>query len=320
MENNTSHARAGQARFVAPFDANTLGAVDTLRVSEVKSSFWRDAWRSLRRNPLFWISAAMIVLLLVVIIAPTLFTKQSPSNANCFLLNSLEGPRPGSPFGFDKQGCDVFVTTLYGARASVAVGIITTLIVTFVGGILGSLAGYYGGWMDAILGRVTDIFFGVPLILAAIVIGSVFRDKAGLTTVILSLALFGWPSIARVTRGAVLSVKNNEYIAASTSLGGSKFYTLMKHVIPNALGPLIVVATVSLGGFIVAEATLSFLGIGLPPDVRSWGAAISNAQSDINTNPSVLLYPSAALAFTVLAFLTLGDAVRDALDPKAKTR
>jgi oligopeptide transport system permease protein len=208
---------------------------------------------------------------------------------------------------------------IFGTQASVTVGLLATILVTVFGSIVGALAGYYGGIFDAIVSRVGDIFFAIPTILGAIVLMSVLPSRTAIT-VALVLGLFAWPQIARIMRGAVLSAKNADYVMASTALGVSKFRILVRHVIPNAIAPVIVVATTSLGTFIVAEATLSFLGIGLPPSVMSWGNDISQARTSIQTAPMVLFYPAAALSVTVLSFLMLGDVVRDALDPQARAR
>ena len=146
-----------------------------------------------------------------------------------------------------------------------------------------------------------------------------FKGRTSILTVVTVLALFGWPQIARITRGAVMSVKNEDFITASTSLGSGRLALLTRHVLPNAAAPIIVTATVQLGVFIVSEATLSFLGIGLPPSVISWGSDIATAQGALRDHISVLFYPAGALALTVLGFVMMGDAVRDALDPKART-
>ena len=164
--------------------------------------------------------------------------------------------------------------------------------------------------------------FLMALILGAIIVMQLpmFRENRNIWTVVLTLVVFGWPQIARITRGAVISVRNADFVVASRALGVSKFQALVKHVLPNALAPVIVTATISLGTFIVAEATLSFLGIGLPQSIMSWGNDIAGAQSSIRTKPEILLYPAAALSITVLSFIMLGDAVRDALDPKSRQR
>ncbi|MBI9115202.1 ABC transporter permease [Sanguibacter suaedae] len=310
--------RPGQGHFVADVRETPLAVVDSVNETEAPSSLWGDAWRDLRVRPLFWISATLILLVVVVALFPSLFTTVDPKF--CELRNSLGSPQSGHPFGFDRQGCDVYSRVIYGAQASVTVGLLTTVGVVLLGGTIGALAGFYGKWWDTILSRVTDIFFAIPLVLAAIVVGQVFSNGKTVWNVVAVLAVFGWPQVARITRGAVISVKNNDFVTAAKALGASKLETLVRHVIPNAAAPIIVVATVSLGTFIVAEATLSFLGIGLPQSVLSWGHDIAAAQTSLRTNASVLFYPSAALAITVLSFIMMGDAVRDALDPKARKR
>lgn len=309
--------RRGQEHYTAPFDEGGLGAVDAVDTSEAPSSFWRESWREMRSRPMFWVAGAIIVLVVVVAAFPGLFTSLGPRQ--CTLAQSLAGPQPGHPFGFDFQGCDIYARTVYGARASVVVGVLATGLVIILGTAIGAIAGYYGGWFDTILSRITDVFFAVPLVLAAIVIMSVMPRRTSFT-VALVLALFGWTSIARITRGTVMSVKNNEFVTAAKSLGMGRAAILVKHVLPNAAAPIIVYATVALGTFIVAEATLSFLGIGLPPNVVSWGGDISAAQRSIRVAPEILFYPAGGLALTVLGFIMMGDALRDALDPKARKR
>lgn len=310
-------ARPHQSHFFAELDV-ALDAVDSVDESAPPASLWHDAWQNLRTRPIFWASAVLILLVIVVAAFPRLFTSVDPTF--CELKHSLGSSVSGHPFGFDRQGCDVYSRVIYGARASVTVGVLTTIAVVVLGGIVGALAGFYGKWFDALLSRITDIFFAIPLVLAAIVVMQVFSTKRTVVTVVLVLSVFGWPQIARITRGAVMSVKNADFITAATALGASRLRNLVQHVLPNAAAPIIVTATVSLGTFIVAEATLSFLGIGLPGTVMSWGADISHAQASIRTQPSVLFYPAGALALTVLSFIMMGDAVRDALDPKARTR
>ena len=312
----TTAPRPGQEHVARPVDAD-LDAVDAVRTTSAPAGFWREAWRGLRRRPLFWVSAALIVTVLLVAALPGLFTSIGPRS--CALADALDPPRAGHPFGFDRQGCDIFSRTMHGARASVTVGVLTTLIVVVVGTTAGALAGYLGGWADTLLARATDIFFAIPLVLAAIVIMSLSTRRTALT-VALVLASFGWPPIARIARGTVMSAKHDEFVTAARSLGMSRPGILLRHVLPNAAAPVIVYATVALGTFIVAEATLSFLGIGLPPSVVSWGGDISQGQGAIRTDPEILLYPAGALALTVLGFIMMGDAVRDTLDPKARTR
>jgi oligopeptide transport system permease protein len=302
--------------FFADFDETELGDVDALDESVPPSSMWRDAWRKLRRQPLFTISALLIVLVLAVALFPGWFS-QANMNA-CSLADSLKGPQAGHPLGFDKQGCDIYARVIHGARPSVLVGILTTLTVVVLGGAIGALAGYYGRWLDAVLSRLGDVFFAIPVVLAAIVFLQSMRDRAGVVGVVAVLAAFGWPQMARITRGAVLAIRDSDFVTAARALGVSRGKILWRHVMPNAASPMIVTATVSLGTYIVAEATLSFLGLGLPLTMRSWGWQIGDAKTYLREAPELLFWPASALAITVLAFIMLGDALRDALDPKAR--
>ncbi|MEJ5997134.1 ABC transporter permease [Corynebacterium sp. H130] len=314
---NTS-IRRGQEHFVAETDETGLGAVDAVADESAPSSMWGEAWRQLRKRPLFWVSAALIFTAVLLALLPQLFTTTDP--AMCELGKSLGGPESGHPFGFDRQGCDIYSRMIYGARASVSVGVLTTLLVVLIGTTIGALAGYFGGILDTLLSRVTDIFYAIPLVLAAIVVMQMFKEHRTIFTVVVVLALFGWTNIARITRGAVMSVKNEEFVTAARAVGASRWKILTSHVLPNAAAPIIVYATVALGTFIVAEATLSFLGIGLPPNIVSWGGDISKAQASLRTEPMVLFWPASALALTVLSFIMMGDVVRDALDPKNRKK
>ena len=278
-------------------------------------SLWSDAWRDLRRNPMFIISALLILFLIIVAIAPSLFTGTDPTAAQ--LARGDEGRAPGHPFGFDRQGHDIYARVIYGARASVMVGILVTTGVVLIGGILGALAAFYGGIIDSVVSRFTDVFFAVPLLLGAIVFLSAFPFR-NIWTVTTAITILGWPQVARIMRGAVISVKESDFVTAARALGASDMRILTRHILPNAVAPVIVVATISLGLFIVLEATLSYLGIGLPPTTVSWGSDINEAQASLRSAPHVLLYPSVALSITVLAFMLLGDSVRDALDPKLR--
>ena len=309
---------AAQSHFVADLDDTPLQATDRVDESAPPGGLWLEAWRTLRRRPLFIISSVIILVLLLVAFFPDVFASKSPTF--CQLQDSLAGPRSGHPFGFDIQGCDIYSRTIHGARASISVGVLSTLLTVIFGGVVGALAGFYGGWLDSVLARITDIFFSVPLLLGAITCMQAFTDKT-VWEVALVLAVFGWPQVARIMRGSVISVRSAEYVTAATALGASRSKVLLRHVLPNAIPPVIVIATVSLGAFIGAEATLSFLGIGLNPATNvSWGGDINQAQNVLRSNPSVLLYPATALSLTVLSFIMLGDAVREALDPKSRKR
>lgn len=304
--------------FVAEVDEGGLGAIDAVRVRERKSNLWLDAWRDLRGRWMFWISAAIILLVVVVALFPGLFTHEPP-NDGCLLANSNGGPEPGHPLGYTKQGCDVFSRIMHGTSTSLSVGLIVSLIVVVFGVVLGAFAGFFGGWIDSLLMRFGDIVFAIPYILAAVVIMSMFVHDRNILVISAAIGLFSWPATARILRSEVLRVKQSDYVMASTALGLSKVRTMFTHVLPNSIAPVIVVTTVGLAAAISAEATLSFLGVGLPNNIyMSWGNDISAAQSDLRTNPTTLIYPSIALSLTVLAFIMMGETVRDALDPRAR--
>ena len=279
------------------------------------NGFWRETWSGLHRRPKFVVAAALILFILVVAGFPALFTAADPSYADPS--QSLQDPSAAHWFGTDLQGHDIYARTVYGARASVTVGLGATLLVFVVGGALGALAGFYGGWVDAVVSRITDVFFGLPLLLAAIVLMGVLHHRT-VWTVIAILALFGWPQVARIARSAVLEVRASDYVLAAEALGLSRFQILLRHVLPNALGPVIAVATIALGLFIVTEATLSYLGVGLPTSVVSWGGDINTDQTRLRSGSPILFYPAGALAITVLAFMMMGDVLRDALDPASR--
>ncbi|MFI1932726.1 ABC transporter permease [Streptomyces sp. NPDC020330] len=284
-------------------------------------SLWSDAWHDLRRNPLFIISMVLILLLATMAIFPSLFTSASPRDAN-LAEHYLQHPKWGNFFapdwlGYDVQGRSIYARVVYGARASITVGVVVTLAVTVTGLVIGMLAGYFGGWIDTILSRITDVFFGVPFIVGAMVILTTF-EKRSVWVVILSMAFLGWTSIARVARGSVITIKQADYVVAAKALGASTTRILTRHILPNAIAPVIVVATIALGGYIAAEATLSFLGIGLAEPTVSWGIDVSAAKDQLRNAPYVLIIPSVMVSVTVLSFLMFGDAVRNALDPKMR--
>jgi oligopeptide transport system permease protein len=277
--------------------------------------FWGDTWRALRRRPKFVIAATLIAFVVVVAAFPALFTAADPAYANPD--QSMLASSAAHWFGTDLQGHDIYARTVYGARASITVGLGATLAVFLVGGALGALAGFYGGWIDAVVSRIADVFFGIPLLLAAIVLMQVMHHRT-VWTVIAILALFGWPQIARIARGTVLAVRGSDYVLAAKALGLSRFGILVRHALPNAIGPVIAVSTIALGLFIVTEATLSYLGVGLPPSVVSWGGDINVDQIRLRAGSPILFYPAGALAITVLAFMIMGDVLRDALDPTSR--
>ena len=304
--------------YVAEVDEAGLGAVDAVRVGDRRSNLWIDAWRDLRGRWLFWVTAVFIVFIVFVALFPGVFTNEPP-NDNCQLANSNGAPQPGHPLGFTLQGCDVFSRIMHGTGTSLSVGIIVTVMVAVMGIVLGAFAGYFGGWLDSFLMRIGDIFFAIPYILAAVVIMSMFLRDRNIWVISLAIGFFSWPATARILRSEVLRVKQLDFVMASEAIGLTRIRTMFTHVMPNSLAPVIVISTVGLAAAITAEATLSFLGVGLPNNLfMSWGNDISSAQPSLRIAPQTLIYPSVALSLTVLAFILLGEVVRDALDPRAR--
>ncbi|MGH8893867.1 MAG: ABC transporter permease [Actinomycetes bacterium] len=285
-------------------------------------SLGRDAWEDLRRNWIFWTASVLIVVLVVMAIFPGLFTNTDPTASD--LANSRKGPGPGAPFGYDTQGRDVYARTIYGARASILVGVFTTAFAAAFGSVMGIVAGFFSGWVDTIVSRVTDVFFAIPLLLGAILFLFAFpsdegtSELAAVTKVAVALAVLGWTIFTRMMRSSVIQVKQADFVQAARALGASNGAIIRRHVLPNALTPVIVVATISLGVYISVEAALSYLGIGLQPPVVSWGIAISDAQTYLRVSPHMMMFPIIFLSVTILAFIMLGDAVREALDPKLR--
>jgi oligopeptide transport system permease protein len=322
----TGHAVADVPTTEAPDTAAAAGYVGKPR------SLGSDAWRELRRKPLFIASAVLIVIFVVMAAFPSLFTSVDPNHHD--LSRNLGAPVWGNwfkfgtdgQFGYDIQGRDVYARTIYGARASIVVGLAAVLGNVILGGLVGIIAGYTGRWLDSLLSRVGDIFLGLPFVLGSLLILSTFAPPAEerptavkiATLVIIALIAFGWPIFARIMRGSVLSTKQLDYVQAARALGGGPTRIIFRHVLPNAMAPLIVVATISIGAYIGAEATLSFLGVGLRDPVISWGVMISGGVPYTQTSPHMMLFPGIFLTIAVLSFVMLGDAVRDALDPKLR--
>lgn len=287
-------------------------------------SLWSDAWAELRRNPLFWISSTLILFFLVMAAVPQLFTSIDPTYGDLSI--ARQPPSAEHWFGATPQGYDVFARTIYGARASIMVGVLATLGTILLGGVVGLFSGFYGGSLDAVLSRLGEIFFAIPLLLAGILFLYVFPPALDtpfvlqVLQVVAVIVVFGWPSVARLMRSSVLQVKPNDYVNAAKALGASSRRLIFSHILPNAVAPVIVVSTINLGVYIAIEATLAFLGIGLRPPAVSWGIDISNASALglVRAAPHMLIFPSLFLSLTVLAFIMLGDALRDALDPKLR--
>jgi ABC-type dipeptide/oligopeptide/nickel transport system permease subunit len=302
-------------------EAGTAEAVTEDR----QASLWSDAWKSLKRNPLFWIGTVLGVLFVVMALFPQVFSRGADPR-QCNLSNSNQKPSSEHWFGFDQQGCDYLANVVYGARNSLIIGVSAVLVILLLGVVIGAIAGYYGGFVDSLLARLADIFYAVPFILGAIVLlrvgpstGLPIISSRGAGAVALALAIFGWMTAMRLVRSQVIAVKSGDYVAAARAMGASDVRIMVRHILPNAVAPVLVYTTITIGVLIAAEATLTYLGVGLQRPAISWGLQISTGQSLLRTAPHAVLFPSAMLTLNVMAFVMLGDALRDALDPRQRS-
>lgn len=301
---------------VAAPGSSTTAAAETGGGSTIRqASLWGDAWIELRHNPLFVIASLLIATYALMTVAPQLFTNADPRACN--LSNSLDRPSAAHWFGFDVQGCDYYAQVIYGARSSISVGLLTVGTAAVIGVVFGSLAGYFGGWFDAIVARMSDIVFAIPTTLGGIVFLSAVEEQ-GIREVSAILVLLGWPTMLRLMRSAVLSTKESDYVDAARALGASDARIIRRHIIPNAIAPVVVYATIYVGIIVAAEAALTFIGVGLQLPAISWGLMLGEAQRYLLTAPHLLLFPGVALSLAILSFILMGDALRDALDPKLR--
>jgi ABC-type dipeptide/oligopeptide/nickel transport system permease subunit len=269
------------------------------------------------RRPGFIIPAVVLGLLLLIAIAPApfawLFGNGDPRA--CDVNRSLEPPQAGHPFGFDVQGCDVWANVIYGTQSSMAVGVLTTVLTVIIALVLGTLAGLGKGGVDWTVSRLTDIFLGFPFLLGAIVMLTVIGVR-NVVTVSLVLAVFGWPTMARLMRASVRGVGNQDYVLAASTMGLPTRRIVWRYVLPNSIAPVLVIATITVGAVIVAESSLTYLGVGLQPPAISWGLQLASASTKFQLAPHLLVFPGLFLTATVLCIVSLGDALRATLDPR----
>jgi ABC-type dipeptide/oligopeptide/nickel transport system permease subunit len=300
----------------------------------VARSPWQLFWRRLRSDRVALAALAVIVVLvLVALLAPLVVKLAGAPGPNVQDRSAVDmfgtpiGPTADHVFGVDALGRDVFARTVYGARVSLFVGIVGTAIAVLIGVTVGLLAGYYRGWVDTLLSRFVDVMLSFPVLLLGIGIASACSlgngclagaISPGLRTVILVVALVTWTSVARIVRGQVLSLREQEFVVAARSLGASNRRIVFREILPNLVAPVIVYSSLLLPQTILLEAALSFLGVGISPPTASWGWMIADASETFDTQWWYMLFPGAALLLTVLAFNLLGDGLRDALDPRSE--
>lgn len=294
-------------------------APGTPRRSGTNRTLWGDVRYELARKPLFWISSSLVLVILLMAFFPQLFAGTSPNESGaCQLTNARGAPTWDKPFGYTAAGCDMWSSLVWGTGKSVIVAILVTAGTVILGVSLGTAAGWYGGFLDTVVSRVTDVFFGLPFILGALVFLAIFPDR-NILTLTAVLTLLGWTTLTRVMRGSVIATKQKDFVDAARALGASDLFIIRKHVLANSIAPVIVLATIGMGSFISAEATLTFLGVGYQRPTVSWGLLVNDGQTlALAGFWHLLVYPASFIVVTVLAFILLGDALRDALDPRTR--
>jgi oligopeptide transport system permease protein len=279
-----------------------------------QANLWSDAWRRLRRNRLAFIGLVYLSFLVVVALVALVHTPYRYSEVDVAIPYS--GPSSQNWLGVDELGRDTLSRLMIGAQVSLIVGVGTQIVVLVVGVPIGLAAGYFRGWFDQIVTFLINLFYGIPDLLVALIL--VFLLGPSLTNIIIAIAVTRWMDMARLVRGQTLSLREREFIEASRAAGAKPMKILFGHILPNALGPIIVQATFGIPSAILFEAFLSFLGLGVPPPTPSWGSMAAEGIVTMRIAPAMVIAPSIALSLTLMAFNFLGDGLRDALDPRSR--
>jgi len=313
--------QTGPDRLLAAEVAHARGAAQTVR---------QIFWRRFFRHRLAFCSLVFLLLLALTSAAAPLVEAVLGVDGNLVdLFNAKQPPSAAHPLGTDELGRDVLVRLLYGGQVSLVVGLAAALCAAVIGTLLGLAAGYYGGRLDTLLMRFTDGVIALPILPLLIILAAVDLNKIGLPQALISsesaslyrivflVALFGWTTVARLVRGATLSMKTREFVRAAEALGAGAPRIMLVHILPNVVSPIIVATTLSIGGIVLLESVLSFLGLGIQPPLPSWGNMLTSAQELIWDAPALAIYPGLLIFATVIAFNFLGDGLQDALDPRA---
>ncbi|MBA2874928.1 ABC transporter permease [Thermaerobacillus caldiproteolyticus] len=284
------------------------------KISKPSLSFWKDVFIRFRKNKLAMFGLVLLILLVFMAIFGPHMTKYDYATND--LMNTNQPPSSKHWFGTDELGRDIFARTWYGARVSLFIGLSAALIDLFIGVLWGGIAGYRGGKTDEVMMRIADVLYGVPYLLLVILLMVILGQ--GLGTMILAMTITGWINMARIVRGQVLQLKNQEYVLAAQTLGASTSRIMFKHLIPNAMGSILVTMTLSVPTAIFTEAFLSYLGLGVPQPLASWGTMASDGVQALQYYPWRLFFPATFICLTIFAFNVVGDGLRDALDPRLR--
>jgi peptide/nickel transport system permease protein len=292
----------------------TAEPVVLARVQRSRQSEWTRGWRRFRKYRPGIAGLVVILLLVLLAIASPLIAPYSPTKVDTRLIG--QGPSLAHPLGYDGIGRDVLSRIVYGSRIALLVGLLATGISVLIGVTVGATAGYFGGWVDSVLSRVIDTLMAFPTLVLLVTLAAVVGPS--LRNVIIVIGVTVWATYARVVRADVMSLRERDFVQAARAIGAPDSRIIFRHIVPNVLGPVIVIATLGIGGIIILEAALSFLGLGVQPPTPSWGGDLSSARVHIRNYPHIAIAPGIMITITVIAFNLLGDGLRDALDPRQK--
>lgn len=277
-------------------------------------TYRQDAWRRLKKNKLAMIGLYVILLILLIALAGPWLSSLSYSDQDLMATN--QSPSAEHWFGTDNLGRDLFIRVLYGARISLSIGIVASILNLTIGVIYGGIAGFFGGRIDKLMMNIVDILYGIPVLLYVILLMVVLEP--GLINIFIALGIAYWLRMARIVRGQILSLKEQDYVVAARTLGAGNWRILFHHLLPNSMGPIIITMTLAIPEAIFTEAFLSFIGLGVAAPMASWGVLASEGITSLRSYPFQLFFPAMAISITMLAFNFLGDGLRDALDPRVR--
>lgn len=305
--------------------ALTLSQLDSVQMSRKPRTLWGDAWRRFRKHRMAMIGGAVLLFLIIsVIVGPWIYTVD-PMKIDFSI--SMQSPGAGHPLGTDDLGRDMLARLMQGGRVSLAVGFAAMMVSITLGTLIGATAGFFGGRIDNLLMRLTDLFLALPVVPLLLLLIFLFRDslramlgpEAGIFwLIVFVIGILNWMTVARLVRGSFLSLKEKEFVEAATALGINRWSIMFRQILPNTMGPIIVAATLGVGAAIITESVLSFLGLGFPPDVPTWGRLLFDGQNFLDLAPHMVLWPGFLIFLTVLCINYMGDGLRDALDPRSR--
>ncbi|GMB08918.1 oligopeptide transport system permease protein [Thermolongibacillus altinsuensis] len=296
------------------FQPASVDLSEAEKISKPSLSFWKDVSIRFRKNKLAMFGLVLLIILIFMAIFGPMMTPYDYRTND--LMNTNQPPSAEHWFGTDELGRDIFARTWYGARISLFIGVAAALIDLFIGVLWGGFAGFRGGRTDEVMMRIADILWAIPYLLLVILLMVVLEQ--GLGTMILAMTITGWINMARIVRGQVLQLKNQEYVLAAQTLGASTARIMFKHLIPNTMGPILVTMTLTVPSAIFTEAFLSYLGLGVPQPLASWGTMASDGVQALQYYPWRLFFPATMICLTIFAFNVVGDGLRDALDPRLR--